>query len=66
MPHGVERGWRLQPTLFTNFGEVVGNTIEVWFPYEKQSDDPEHFVKAKRWEKEEKDALRRAYEEKFE
>ncbi len=58
MPHGVERGWRLQPTLFTKYGEVAGNTIEVWFPYEKQSDDPEYFAKAKQWEKEEREAIK--------
>lgn len=59
MPPGFERGWQLIPTLYTNYGEVVGKTIEVWFPYEKQSDDPKYFSKAKQWEKEEKEAMKK-------
>jgi len=58
MPHGFEMGWRLQPILFTNYGEVAGKLLEVWFPYENQSDDTEYFTKAKRWEKEEKEAIK--------
>jgi hypothetical protein len=30
---GWFRGWILQPTLYTNFGNVAGEPIEVWLPH---------------------------------
>jgi hypothetical protein len=30
---GWFRGWSLQPTLYTNYGNVTGQKIEVWLPF---------------------------------
>lgn len=33
MSIGEFRLWKLEPKLLTNFGEVLGNPVEVWLPY---------------------------------
>lgn len=43
LPEGIERGWRLLPILTSNYGNTIGDTLEIWFPEDGQSAEPKYF-----------------------
>jgi hypothetical protein len=51
IPEGLERGWRLLPTLISNYGEASGERIEIWFPEAGQLSNPGYFEEIKKIEK---------------
>jgi len=50
IPPGVERGWRLLPILVSNYGQVKGEQIEIWFPEDGQASEPGYFEESKQIE----------------